>query len=154
MVKRKMVSIVSCLSLTLGLASMALAKAPTFTPALWGDGVMWGTKGTTELPPPTPKNLQSYDQLFVIVNSNNPAGQLPVSEAAPRNPDYNGGRWITMTAEWTQDGFDVHGTVPVLMSYEDVLYHEGEGHLSITMGSPGPMPPPYFQCPLLPVKIK
>ncbi|MCI0709926.1 MAG: hypothetical protein L0154_07160, partial [Chloroflexi bacterium] len=93
-----------------------------------------------------------YDKLFVIVNSNNPEDQLPVAEAAPGNPDYNGGRWFTHTVEWTASGFADHGTVPILMSYDDILFHESLGHLEITPGSPDSDTPDYFLCPLLPVK--
>jgi hypothetical protein len=55
---------------------------------------------------------------------------------------------------WTPAGFDAHGTVPVLKSYEDVMLHAGLGHLEIMPGSPGGdnAPPDYFECPLLPVK--
>ncbi len=139
------------LSMLFIVPAFAAPGAPNFGPAVYGDGEVWGTKGTTALPAPNSKNVQSYDKLFVITNSNNPDGQLPVSEAAPGNPDYNGGRWITYTAEWTQSGFDAHGTVPVLKSYADVMLHYSLGHLDITQGSPPGGPPPYFQCPLLPV---
>jgi len=125
---------------------------PNFMPALWGDGEVWGTKGTTTLPAPNANNLQSFDTLYVVTNSNNPEGQLPVSEAAPGNPDYNGGRWFTHTAEWTGAAFMYHGIVPVLTSYEDIQYHQSLGHLVITPGSFPDGPPVYFQCPLLPVK--
>lgn len=127
---------------------------PNFMPSLWGDNELWGTKGTTALPAPNDHNLQSFDKLFVITNSNNPYGQLPVAEAAPGNPNYNGGRWFTHTVEWTQAGFDYHGTVPVLMSYSDVMIHDALGHLVITAGPPDVAnpPPDYFQCPMLPVK--
>lgn len=77
---------------------------------------------------------------------------MPVAEAAPGNPNYNGGRWFTHTVEWTQAGFDAHGTVPVLKSYGEVMLHYQLGHLTITPGSPDGGPPPYFGCPLLPVK--
>jgi hypothetical protein len=59
---------------------------------------------------------------------------------------YNGGRRVTYTATWT---------VPaqaLLMSYDEVMYHASLGHLEIVAGSPESGPPPYFQCPLLPVK--
>lgn len=125
---------------------------PNFMPALWGDGEVWGTKGTTTLQAPTANNRQSFDALYVVTNTNNPEGQLPVSEAAPGNPAYNGGRWFTHTVEWTAAGFMYHGIVPVLTSYEDILYHESMGHLAITPGSFPDGPPVYFQCPLLPVK--
>ena len=125
---------------------------PNFTPRVWADSELFGTKGTTTLPAPEPYNLQSYDKLFVVTNSNNPQGQLPVAEAAPGNPQYNGGRWFTHTVEWTAAGFQTHGIVPVLTSYEDVQLHAALGHLVVTPGSHPMGPPVYFQCPLLPVK--
>lgn len=144
------------LFITALLATAAGAQAdpgkPNFMPSLWGDNEVWGTKGTTTLPAPTPHNLQSFDALYVITNSNNPQGQLPVSEAAPGNPAYNGGRWFTHTVEWTSAGFMDHGIVPILMSYDDIMTHEALGHLVITPGSFPGGPPVYFQCPMLPVK--
>jgi len=130
-----------------------MATGPSFTPALWGDGQLWATKGVAPLPAPNGHNNQSFDKLFVIINSNNPNGQLPVAEAAPRNFNFNGGRWFTHTVVWTQAGFDDHGTVPVLTSYDDIVLHYQLGHLDITPGSPDPtMTPDYFECPLLSVK--
>ena len=96
--------------------------------------------------------LFTNDKLFIITNSNNPSDQLPVGEAAPGNPDYNGGRWFTHTVEWTAEGFMAHGIVPVLTSYDEIIEHEYLGHLVITPGSFPNGPPVYFQCPLLPVK--
>jgi hypothetical protein len=127
---------------------------PNFSPQLYADGEVFGTKGAAALPAPNDSNAQSFDKLFAIVNSNNPAGQMPVAEAAPGNPSFNGGRWATKTVEWTESGFDAHGTVPVLTSYDEVMVHYNLGHLSITDGSPDPVngPPDYFECPLLPVK--
>ncbi len=126
------------------------AQQPNFGPAIYGDGEVWGTKGTTALPDPNGRNLQSFDKLFVIVNG--APGQLPVSEAAPRNPSYNGGRWFTHTVMWTAAGMAAHDPLPVLMSYEEVALHESLGHLAIAAGSFAGGPPDYFQCPLLPVK--
>jgi hypothetical protein len=134
------------------LSVAAIAQRPNFGPGLWGDGELWGTKAAAPLPPPNGRNNHSFDKLFVIVNSNNPVGQLPVAEAAPGNPHFNGGRWFTHTVEWTAEGFAAHGTVPVLMSYDDVMLHYSLGHLEITPGSPMGGPPAYFECPLLPVK--
>ena len=131
---------------------LVLSAAPDFSPQIYADGELWATKGVTALPAPNGRNLQSFDKLFIVTNSNHPDGQLPVSEAAPRNRHYNGGRWFTHTVEWTQAGFDAHGTVPVLTSYDDVMLHYELGHLTITAGSPEGGPPPYFECPLLPVK--
>lgn len=131
-------------------AALATAQQPNFSAAVYGDGEVWGTKGTTTLPAPRDSNAQSYDKLFVFVNG--APGQLPVSEAAPGNPDYNGGRWFTHTVMWTAAGLAAHAPLPVLMSYDDIRFHHQLGHLAIAPGSPAGGPPPYFQCPLLPVK--
>ena len=141
-------------SLFVALAQLANAAPgqPNFMPSLYGDGEVWGTKGTTALPAPNEANRGSFDNLYVITNSNNPEGQLPVSEAAPGNPEYNGGRWFTHTVEWTAEGFMAHGIVPILMSDEDIDYHQSLGHVVVTPGSFPDGPPVYFQCPLLPTK--
>lgn len=155
MVRKTMfLMIIVVLALTAVGAASANPGKPNFTPSLYGDGEVWGTKGTTALPAPNGNNAHSFDKLFAIINSNNPDGQLPVAEAAPGNPEYNGGRWATQTVQWTQAGFDAHGTVPVLTSYAEVMVHYNLGHLTITPGSPDPVngPPDYFQCPMLPVK--
>ena len=145
------VLLVLALSLVAVVPAFAAPGQPNFGPQLYADGEVWGTKAAAILPAANDNNLQSFDKLFVITNSNNPAGQMPVAEAAPGNPNYNGGRWYTQTVEWTEAGFNDHGTVPVLTSYADIMTHYNLGHLSITAGSPGG-PPDFFECPLLPVK--
>lgn len=112
-------------------------KAPNFGEGVYGDGQAWGTKGTTTLPAPNGNNDQSFDKLYSFTNG--AAGQLPVSEAAPGNPDYNGGRWWGQSVTWN---------VPpvVLTSYAEIMEHEANGDLSIADAGN------YFQCPLLPVK--
>jgi hypothetical protein len=144
-------SAILTLALSSALAGMAWANPgqPNFGPALYGDGEVWGTKGAAEIPAPNGKNNRSFDKLFVVING--APGQLPVAEAAPRNPAYNGGRWITHTAMWTDAGMNSHDPLPVLMSYEDVQFHQSLGHLAIARGSPNPAVPDYFECPLLPV---
>jgi hypothetical protein len=129
------------------MSSSALAGQPNFSPALYGDGEVWGTKGTTELPAPNGKNNQSFDKLFIFPPGNAAAGQLPVSEAAPGNPNYNGGRWFTHTVMWNQDITPV-----VLESYAELMDNYQAGYLTIMPGSFTPDTPDYFQCPLLPVK--
>ena len=121
---------------------------PNFMPALYGDGQVWGTKGTTSLPAPNGNNAQAFDNLYVFTNANNPnAVQLPVSEAAPGNPKYNGGRWSLQNVTWTQAGILANGGyTPVLNSEAEILYNQSVGYLEITPASV------YFQCPLLPVK--
>jgi hypothetical protein len=116
-------------------------KAPSFEAGVYADGAAWGTKGTTSLPAPNGNNQQSFDKIFVVTNG--AEGQLPVGEAAPGNPMYNGGRWWVHTATWT-DGSP--NPLPVLTSYDEVMYHASMGHLIIEDAEV------YFQCPLLPVK--
>lgn len=121
---------------------------PNFGPALYADGELWGTKGTTALPAPNEHNMQSFDKLFVIANSND-QGQVPVAEAAPGNPHYNGGRWYAHTVMWTPEAFHDLGMVPLLMSYDDIMYYQDMNYLVVI---PGTGPGAFFQCPLLPVK--
>jgi len=136
------------LLLALTSASLAYADAPNFSPAIYADGEVWGTKGLSELPAPNGRNNQSFDKLFIFVNG--AAGQLPVSEAAPRNPAYNGGRWSAQSVMWTAAGMAAHDPLPVLMSYSDIQLHYNLGHLAIAPGHPAGGPD-YFLCPLLPV---
>ena len=137
-------------SILLTLASLAGAApgAPNFMPAIYGDGEVWGTKGTTPLPAPNARNRQAFDNLYVFDNANDPnAVQLPVSEAAPGNPNYNGGRWSVQVVVWTEAGFMAYGGyAPILKSEEEIIYNEQAGYLVIESGNN------YFQCPLLPVK--
>lgn len=146
--RKSITLVVSSLLLTMaGLASADPGK-PDFIPAIYGDGEVWGTKGTTSLPAPNAHNVQSFDNLYVIDNPNDPNRvQLPISEAAPGNPNYNGGRWSVQVVTWTPAGFMAYGGIaPILTSEEQVLYNEQAGFLTIESGHR------YFQCPLLPVK--
>jgi hypothetical protein len=152
MLRKFLLHIVGIVLASATLNAFANPGQPNFMPSLYGDGQVWGTKGTTTLPAPNEHNRQSFDALYVITNSNNPQGQLPVSEAAPGNPNYNGGRWFTHTVEWTEAGFQAHGIVPLLTSLEDIELYHSLGQLVITPGSFPDGPPVYFQCPMLPVK--
>lgn len=137
------------LYLLISIPASADKGKPDFSPAVYGDGKVWGTKRTTDLPAPNQHNRHSFDNIYVFTNSNTPMGQLPVAEAAPGNPNYNGGRWIVFIVEWTEQGFEDHGgTVPLITSHDEILLHEGLGHLIVTEI----IPPEPFQCPLLPVK--
>jgi hypothetical protein len=142
----KLSSLLGALLLALLVAVPAAADPgqPNFMPAIYGDGEVWGTKGTTDLPAPKGNNDQSFDQLFRIANGPyvESSEQLPVSEAAPGNPNYNGGRWVTRTVIWADDATPI-----LLTSYEQILEQLALGHLTIDASNPT-----YFQCPLLPVK--
>lgn len=139
--------------------SAAAKGKPDFSPRIWGDGEQWGTKVTGTIKHP---NENSLDKFFIITNpfGELPDGTLPVSDAAPGNPDYNGGRWWTHVAEWTEAGFIAHGSPPPLLTRygpaddpESIQFHENLGHIEITEGSPRGGPPDYFRCPLLPLKF-
>jgi hypothetical protein len=124
------------LALAVAAPAMAASGKPTFMPAIYADGQAWGTKGNGPLPAPNGHNDQSFDKLYVV------PGQLPVSEAGPGNPMYNGGRWWTVQVEWTD------GPTSTLTSYADVMAAIDSGDLQYAaMQSPA-----YFQCPLLPMK--
>src|SRR3990172_3202700 len=71
---RRIISLVFVLTLSLALFSPAYANPgqPNFGPGLWADGEVWGTKGAAGLPDASANNMQSFDKLFVITNSNNP----------------------------------------------------------------------------------
>lgn len=133
------------LVLTLGLVFATAASAdpgkPNFSAGVYADGEAWGSKETTSLPGPNGKNNQSFDKIFVFTNG--AEGQLPVGEAAPGNPNYNGGRWTVQQATWIDE---LPHPEMVLMSYDEVMFHYSLGHIIITDAET------YFQCPLLPVK--
>jgi hypothetical protein len=145
---------------TTGLVAAANGK-PDFSSRVWGDGEEWGTKVTGVIKNP---NDHSLDKFFVITNPVDgelPEGTLPVSEAAPGNPDYNGGRWWTHVAAWTDAGIEAHGSPPPLLTrygpesdFDAIQFHETLGHIEITEGAPAgdDAPPDYFRCPLLPDK--
>lgn len=163
-------------SVALGLSSSGSGAAasgePDFSPRVWGDDEEWGTKvtGTFE----EPKKKHNLDKLFVLTTDHQhppdhhqdhadhhphplPDGQLPVAEAAPGNPAYNGGRWWTHTATWTHEGIHDHGGSPPLITRygpaddpSSILFHQNLGHIEITEGSPDETPD-FFRCPLLPV---
>jgi hypothetical protein len=113
----------------------AFADSPNFGPAIYADDEIWGTKGTADLPAPNGNNDQSFDGLFKFTNG--VEGQLAVAEAAPNNPNYNGGRWIEYTVTWS-------GTPELVTSYDQLMGLQQAGELTIMATGN------YFQCPLLP----
>ncbi len=141
-----LVSALAAVFVLIAIPAVADKGKPDFAPHVYANGDAWGTKVTTELPAPNGNNAHSFDKFFVFTNG--AEGQLPVGEAAP-GKGYNGGRWVTYTATWADE---VPHPIFVLKSYEEVMFHYGLGHLTITKGSPAEGPPAYFQCPLLPVK--
>jgi hypothetical protein len=136
---RKFALLTLVLALSLAITIPAFAAAPDFSAGIYADGQVFGTKGNADLPAPNENNRQSFDPLIKFTNG--AEGQLPVAEAAPGNPAYNGGRWIEYKATWDADAAHV-----LLTSYAEVLEQVELGNLSLTETGN------YFQCPLLPVK--
>ena len=136
--KLAIISMVLTLML-LAISSSVYAAGPNFfNPAIYADGEAWATKGVADLPPPNEHNHQSFDMLFSFTNG--ASGQLPVAEAAPGNPNYNGGRWDLKIVTW------IIMNPPVVMSYDMIEWYHNNGDLIITSGNS------YFECPLLPLK--
>ena len=135
--KKKLLALAFVVVLLVVAAVPAFAEAPNFGEAIYADDETWGTKGTADLPAPNERNRQAYDGLFKFLSS--VEGQLPVAEAAPGNPAYNGGRWIEYNVTWHVE--------PVLVtSYAQLHALIDAGDVSIEETGN------YFQCPLLPVK--
>lgn len=149
--------------LTVGAGAMGAAAAkggnpgaPSFDPEIYADGVAWGTKFTTVLPEPN-WNDRSFDVLVFIVEGPGrtaPPLQLPISEAGPGNPAYNGGRWVSKTVTVT-GAYDPNDPIT---DYGAFLEAQGDEVFSgFIDGAPldangTPVRPEYFQCPLVPVK--
>jgi len=110
------------------------APATRVSAALWGNGEIYDTILTDtnfrQVPP------QSTDLLYNFAMSGL-EGQRAVAEAAPGDPDYNGGRWTVLLVVFTEQGIAAHdpdedGVVNFeLTSEEEVLFHQSLGHLEI-----------------------
>ena len=137
--KKKLLALTIALTLLFITAIPAFAAGPNFGPAIYADGVAWGTKGNGSLPAPNEHNRQSFDGLYKFTNGVN--GQLAVAEAAPGNPAYNGGRWIEYFVTWNITPPDAPIT-----SFGDLYPYIQSGDVTVVESGA------YFQCPLLPVK--
>lgn len=121
----------------LGLLAAPAAAARGGTPgspivpdAIYADGELHGTILQKALP--YNGNDASYDRLFLVPD------QPPVSEAAPGNRDYNGGRWLPTPVEWVSAPY-------LLTSYADVAAAAAAGHLIVH----DPVTEDAFLCPLI-----
>lgn len=142
-----------------GVASIALGWAATLVPsaaaapagraaqAVWAHDALYDVVGTdTNFRSPPGHSL---DVLFNFGMSGL-TGQRSVSESAPGDPDYNGGRWAVTPVEFTAAGKavfdgDHDGKVDFeLTNAEQVLDQAELGRLVIHP------PVRYFECPLLP----
>jgi hypothetical protein len=128
-------------------SSALAAGANKAQDAIWAHGELYDTvlTDTAFKSPPG----QSTDVIFSFGDSGL-NGQRSVAEAAPGDPEYNGGRWNVMLVTFTELGMTVHdpdgdGVVNFeLMDAETVLAHAELGHLEITAAGV------YFECPMIP----
>jgi len=130
------VGLVIALLLAMAAPAFALPGKPSSNGVIYADGNLYRSKAAANLPAPNGHNLQSFDKLFDI------AGQPNVSEAAPGDRSYNGGRWEVISTSWT----DPTAEHSVLMSIDDVYAAVAAGELDIG----GPVA--YLECPLLALK--
>ena len=130
-------------------ASLYAAQATRVSGAIWANNNLYDTILTDtafHLPP-----VQSTDVLYNFMLSGL-AGQRAVSEGAPGDRNYNGGRWAVKLAVFTEAGKAVHdpdgdGIVNFeLTNADDLQTHYTLGHIEIIDTAI------YFECPLLPRK--
>ena len=138
--------ITACTMVLFGAAAVMAEPATKVDEAIWAHGIIYGTVAT-----PTSFNLppvQSTDTIYSFMLSGL-TGQRSVSESAPGDRNYNGGRWSVKVVFFTDQGKAIHdpdndGAVNFeLTSAEQVLEHEALGHITIMDTSI------YFECPLL-----
>lgn len=137
--------ILLALAVALG-AATANAQAIRLADAIWAGGQLYDTVVTpaTFVQPPE----SSTDALYVFAM--NGLGQRLVSDSAPGDPDYNGGRWSVQMVVFTPAGIialdaDNDGMIDDEMtSVDDLTAAEGAGYLTINAANA------YFECPLLP----
>jgi hypothetical protein len=137
--RRIFVAILSVVALA-AFAAPAVAQGVSDGPALYADGQQFRTLDATDLPAPRPNNAHSYDDLFVI--SGGVAAQLPVAEAAPGSPGFNGGRWAVTAVTWAAEA-----TPELVTSSAEVHSLIESGELEVVAEGVR-----YFECPLVPLR--
>ncbi len=115
------------------------SNSPALPGRVYANDMLFATRDTTDLPPPTGGNEHSFDDIYVVVGDA-ADGQFPVAEAAPGEQDFNGGRWKVILIEFTGD--------PTLLTNDDQV-HDGIMNGDITVVDEGVR---YFECPLVRLK--
>jgi hypothetical protein len=116
---------------------------------VYANDVLWRTnvvKVLDERPEPEDKIYFLHDGSQPIVDNSNASDEQTspfVSESAPGDQDWNGGKWTHFSAEIT-DVAAFNDDAP-LTNDTDVLT---KGYITVTLGRPGFGPPNYFVCPL------
>ena len=145
LLKGVLISTLLCLFASLTYA----APATRVSGAIWANNNLYDTILTDtafHLPP-----VHSTDVLYNFM-IRGLGGQRAISESAPGDRNYNGGRWSVKLAVFTETGKAVHdpdgdGIVNFeLTNADDVHKHYALGHVEIIDTAI------YFECPLLPRK--
>jgi hypothetical protein len=140
------IAILSTLISTISAAAFA-DRAVKVENAIWANDRLYGTVLTDtgfNAPP-----AQSTDTLYNFGMSGL-SGQRAVSDGAPGDRDYNGGRWVVKAVAFTAQGMAAHdpdgdGVVNFeLTNADDVVAHEALGHITIMDTAIS------FECPLIP----
>lgn len=111
---------------------------------IWANGKIYDTvvSGSTFKSPPA----HSVD-LFFNFGMSGLTGQRPVSDAAPGDKEYNGGRWWVQLVIFTDQGKAALGAggaiISELTSADEILDQEAMGNLTIMPTNN------YFSCPLV-----
>jgi len=114
--------------------------------AIWANDTIYGTVLTNTSFKNPPKH--STDTLYDFGMSGL-SGQRAISDAAPGDNDYNGGRWSVKAVAFTTQGIAAHdpdgdGMVNFeLMNADAVVAHEALGHITIMDTDIS------FECPLI-----
>lgn len=135
------------------MASAMEAASDKAKPALRVDDVIWAngeiystvlTQNSFKMPP-----MHSVDILFNFDQSGL-TGQRPISDAAPGDQHYNGGRWAVYLVKFTPSGMAAHdpdgdGEVNFELKSAEMVHHHAAvlGHLEIMAADV------YFSCPLV-----
>ena len=95
----------ACIMILLGTVPVLAEQATKVDEAIWAHGTIYGTVAT-----PTSFNLpptQSTDTIYSFMLSGL-TGQRSVSESAPGDRNYNGGRWSVKAVFFTEQGKAIH----------------------------------------------
>jgi len=133
--RRLLLSLAAASLLVATSAGAALAGGPPLPNAFIVDGVMFRTVLTPTDLSGTGAPDSSYDTIYVLGN-----GLTNVAEAAPGDPDYNGGRWMVRPLTW-------HVTPYQLQSAEEVLAASQGMDPDLSLGDTVAQ----FVCPVIPM---
>jgi hypothetical protein len=126
--------------------------------AVYANGVLWRTNVVRKLdkrPDPEDRIYFLHDGMGPIVDNGNATDQQAspfVSESAPGDRDWNGGKWTHFSAKVTDiDAFNEDAPLDDADEFVETTPQGPEptkDYIEISLGRPGFGPPDYFICPL------